>query len=680
MKRRTVWALALLCAAPATTIAQEPVAKLTLQGAGSQTGTGAFRCAPGEQGQMSLGGTDASLSVVPLEPYEPEAVSSDEKVIIAKVASHSVYVVNVVCVSDGEAWITVKAGDAVVRMAALVGKARRKPNPKWTGDATPTVAAAAPAAPASTVAAAAPTVEATPLNRSASANATVTEPQSATPAPASAPAVTTSSTPIAESSAPTATSMTSPGVQSTQPNGSMAAIDSRQAAPSGTTAASTKMTAVQPLAAATGVQVAYIGEGRVAVKWNAVPGAAMYDVQWRNIGSPSWLALTTTPVTGTSFVTDPLAKQGTYVTAGGAEFVVVPRRSAQDNSAARNQPVSVSVPRWSGRYRVTINGFRVNHETFDTPVETDGKRDEVFVRVGYREYSAEGAALGAEHVAKTHVHGDINADRWQHPGSESYRYRAGTASQLGGLRTGDGFPNQAQPWTASASPSNESFPLFVWEGYLAEGGGTVAISPAVYEDDEVGAEIAAQDRAMERLASLVALRVREYPDAPGFDFKAAGKAAGSAANGLAGRGTTVLRRVLPSRYQLVSGLFGGVSSVVGQFGAKSAQLAAGEAQRINNQLSQMKADANSFASDVSMAASLIANTRSRPIGVSGIAGGKMLFDPVIVSLSFESAEDILVNKDPNSDVPAGIVAIRYQDSVPGGDGDYTIYLQVTRVQ
>jgi hypothetical protein len=417
----------------------------------------------------------------------------------------------------------------------------------------------------------------------------------------------------------------------------------------------------------------------VAVKWNAVPGAAMYDVVWRNVGSPSWMALTTTPVTETSLVTDPLAKQGTYVTAGGAEFVVVPRRSAQDNSAARNQPVAINVPRWSGRYRVTINGFRVNHETFDTPVETDGKRDEVFVRVGYREYSAEGAALGAERVAKTHVHGDVNADRWQHVGSESYRYRAGSSSQLGGLRTGDGFPNQATPWAVSASPSNETFPLFVWEGYLAEGGGTVAISPAVYEDDEVGAEIAAQDRAMQQLASLVALRVREYPNAPGFDLKKAGQAATAGAKNLTG-GATVMRRVLVSRYGRVSQLFGGVSSAVGLLGAKSAQLASGEVQRINGQLAQMHADANNFASDVSMATSLIANTRSRPIGVSGIAGGKMLFDPEIVSLSFESAEDILANKDPNSDVPAGIVAIRYQDSVPGGDGDYTIYLQVSRVQ
>ena len=68
MIRRTLSTFALISSVSTAALAQEPVAKLTLQGAGSQTGTGAFRCAPGEEGQMSLGGTDASLSVVPLEP------------------------------------------------------------------------------------------------------------------------------------------------------------------------------------------------------------------------------------------------------------------------------------------------------------------------------------------------------------------------------------------------------------------------------------------------------------------------------------------------------------------------------------------------------------------------------------------------------------------------------------
>ena len=136
MIRRVVLTLALMCGMSAKALTQGPVAKLALQGAGSQTGTGAFRCAPGEQGQMSLGGTDSTHEVVPLEPYAPYAESSNERVVKAVVPDYSSYVVNVTCVSDGDAWITVKAGDAVVRMAALVGKARRKPNPTWTGNAT----------------------------------------------------------------------------------------------------------------------------------------------------------------------------------------------------------------------------------------------------------------------------------------------------------------------------------------------------------------------------------------------------------------------------------------------------------------------------------------------------------------------------------------------------------------
>ena len=147
MMRRVMPALALLCGMPASALAQGPVAKLTLQGAGSQTGTGAFRCAPGEEGQMSLGGTDSTREVVPLEPYAPHAESSNERVVKAVVPDYSSYIVNVTCVGDGEAWITVRAGDAELRMAALVGTARRKPNPKWNGTVTTgtTVAVRSPA-------------------------------------------------------------------------------------------------------------------------------------------------------------------------------------------------------------------------------------------------------------------------------------------------------------------------------------------------------------------------------------------------------------------------------------------------------------------------------------------------------------------------------------------------------
>lgn len=157
MRRSARFAATLLCGAPAAILAQGSVATLALQGAGSQTGTGAFRCAPGEKGEMSLSGTDSSHDVVPLEPYAPEAISSDERVIAVKVPDYSAYVVEVVCVGDGDAWITVKAGDAEVHMAALVGMARRKATPKWTPGAPTT-----PRAITSTIAPAGTTVGATP--------------------------------------------------------------------------------------------------------------------------------------------------------------------------------------------------------------------------------------------------------------------------------------------------------------------------------------------------------------------------------------------------------------------------------------------------------------------------------------------------------------------------------------
>jgi len=67
--------------------------------------------------------------------------------------------------------------------------------------------------------------------------------------------------------------------------------------------------------------------------------------------------------------------------------------------------------------------------------------------------------------------------------------------------------------------------------------------------------------------------------------------------------------------------------------------------------------------------------------MAGIEGGKVQFDPTIIRLNFESAEKFIATKtssEPN--VPAGIISVRYQDTVPGGNGDYTLYLQITRVQ
>jgi hypothetical protein len=222
----------------------------------------------------------------------------------------------------------------------------------------------------------------------------------------------------------------------------------------------------------------------------------------------------------------------------------------------------MGVARYDGRYRVTVNGFRVNHERKDDTFQDDGKHNEIHVTVSAREYNPDGTVAGPERMARSRTHGDINHPDWQKPGSENYRYRAGSASTLGGLVTGDGFPDQAQPWLRrSAATSTETFPLFVWEGYLAKGGKKVQLIPTVFEDT--------------------------------FE-----------------------------------------------------------------------------------------QNQRRPIGVYGFdSNNQGRFVPTVIDLSFDAAEQILATAvDPNSPVPAGIIAVRYQDVAKYKlEGDFTVYLQVERI-
>lgn len=192
---------------------------------------------------MSLGGTDASLSVVPLEPYEPEAVSSDEKVIVAKVASHSVYVVNVVCVSDGEAWITVKAGDAELHMPALVGKARRKPTPAWTSGA---------------------------ISRPSMASGTTSSSRAISPA----------------TTAPASTGVTTPG---TVIGGGMRQTLSRDtsghAEEFGAKLVRREVIADAPAVPATGLTLTAGYDRSVILRWRAAPGAAGYRIARKDVAT-----------------------------------------------------------------------------------------------------------------------------------------------------------------------------------------------------------------------------------------------------------------------------------------------------------------------------------------------------------------------------------------------------------
>jgi hypothetical protein len=153
-------------------------------------------------------------------------------------------------------------------------------------------------------------------------------------------------------------------------------------------------------------------------------------------------------------------------------------------------------PAPSGVYRLTINGFIVNRETNDDPLERDGARDEVFVKA-YAATAGEPASVPIP--AMTRVFGDVH----HHPS----RIRAGSARGVpgvgadGGFMTGDSFPTRT-PWARTSEPVRPReaadgevidlarqgvprLPMIAWEGTLVRGGNAVVVVPAIIETDNV---------------------------------------------------------------------------------------------------------------------------------------------------------------------------------------------------
>ncbi len=134
-----------------------------------------------------------------------------------------------------------------------------------------------------------------------------------------------------------------------------------------------------------------------------------------------------------------------------------------------------------GRYRIVFLGVECVHETADDPLQLDGKHDELYagaytVRVT-RESTNAPAPDGS--FIRTKVMGDTNGfpDRLQ----------AGTASDKGGIQTGDFVPSSActaaQPRVAA---TDDRFPLLVWEGELLDSSDLLVIAPVLFSWNKGG--------------------------------------------------------------------------------------------------------------------------------------------------------------------------------------------------
>jgi hypothetical protein len=132
-----------------------------------------------------------------------------------------------------------------------------------------------------------------------------------------------------------------------------------------------------------------------------------------------------------------------------------------------------------GRYRVLVEGFSVSAQTWDNVLQSDGKGDEVFLsaRVAYMDRNGKDLAPRTEFRSATM--GDTNGF--------SSRVRAGTASDQGGIVSGNTFPDPLD-LTAFGPATSPSFtpPLTLWEGDLVQGRQAVVITPSIWEWDGSG--------------------------------------------------------------------------------------------------------------------------------------------------------------------------------------------------
>jgi hypothetical protein len=235
------------------------------------------------------------------------------------------------------------------------------------------------------------------------------------------------------------------------PGGGLTAIP----APANTSTGSAPTTGVDP-ARFTATQTA---DGTVQLTWDAVPGAGSYM-----LGGPG---------AGTGIIVNGLSHTLSGIPQGPHTWTVATMYNPGGILTTANQwsRASATVVNKSGRYRMVVNGFRVNNETKAGAL---GEHNAVYAAVAVGVVSRQGLGLlQAPATVRSLVHGDTQR--------EPNRMRAGTASATGGLQAGDTVPGNVSPAMASTvTPTPTTFPMLVWEGQLSDGLEAVVVRPSLW--------------------------------------------------------------------------------------------------------------------------------------------------------------------------------------------------------
>ena len=207
-----------------------------------------------------------------------------------------------------------------------------------------------------------------------------------------------------------------------------------------------------------------LSPGRVRLNWdNNIPGTSLFMVGGPGLG------------TGTTRSSGPvdtgLLPPGTHTWRAASIYA---QGLGILSPASEWSTVTHTVSYGSGRYRISLEGFKAINVTAEDPFRHDGRGDEVFITTQVSEHQRNGGVVSTR-MARTPTFGD----RQNFP----ERVQAGSASSTGGVMPNDRYPVEAQLISQLQPATGSNLPFLLWEGQLSEIDGAVILSPAIWESD-----------------------------------------------------------------------------------------------------------------------------------------------------------------------------------------------------
>ena len=235
----------------------------------------------------------------------------------------------------------------------------------------------------------------------------------------------------------------------------------------------------------------HLSPGRVRLTWdNNIRGTSMFMVGGPGLG---------TGVTRSSGPVDTgIIPPGTHTWTAASIYA---NNLGILSPASEWSTVTHTVSYGSGRYRISLEGFKAINVTAEDPFRADGRGDEVFITTQVSEHQRNGGVLSTR-MLRTPTFGD----KQNFPA----RIQAGSASSTGGVMPNDRYPAEAEYINQLQPATTNNLPFLLWEGELTEIDRAVILSPAIWESDGGDELVASFADFQASMAADVAWRLGPY--------------------------------------------------------------------------------------------------------------------------------------------------------------------------